>query len=265
MNHIVFKGLGLEFFINPVAIDIFGVPIHWYGIIISIGFLLGLLIAVKYGKYEKIDTDTILDLTIIAAPVAIICARAYYVIFNFSEYAPNPLEIFAIWHGGLAIYGAIIGAIATIIVYCRYKRINVWSILDITAPAFPLAQAIGRWGNFVNQEAYGRETNLPWSMTINENGMLKTVHPTFAYESLWNLVVVLVVVVFYKHKKVNGEPFLIYIGLYSLGRLFIESLRTDSLYLGSIRVSQILAAILILSSITLFFIHRSRKQLKTTK
>lgn len=259
MHTIIFEGLGLVFNINPVALTLFGMKIYWYGIIISGAFLMGFLVLMYYAKKFNYNQDDILDLVLIGAPSAIIGARIYYVVFKFDDYRNNIIEVFKIWHGGLAIYGGILGTLFAVIIYCRIKKINIWPILDMAAPGFIIAQAIGRWGNFVNQEAYGRETNLPWAMIINENGIIKSVHPTFLYESLWNLMVFSLLILFYrKYKRIDGEVFLIYIGLYSLGRLWIEGLRTDSLYLGFFRISQILAIVFIVFSVLLFFARRRK-------
>lgn len=261
MHTIIFRGLGLVFNINPIALNLFGAKIYWYGIIISAAFLTGFLILMYYVKKFGYNQDDILDLVLIAAPSAIVGARLYYVIFKFSDYKNDLTEIFKVWHGGLAIYGAILGALIAVIIYCKVKKLNIWPILDMAAPGFIIAQAIGRWGNFVNQEAYGRETALPWAMTIIENGIIKSVHPTFLYESLWNLIVFALLILFYKkYKKVDGEVFFTYIVLYSIGRFWIEGLRTDSLYLGFFRISQILAIVFIVFSILMFFTRRRKME-----
>lgn len=259
MHTIIFKGLGLVFNINPIALNFLGIKIYWYGIIISAAFLTGFLVLMHYVKKFGYNQNNILDLVLIAAPSAIVGARLYYVIFKFSDYINNPIEVFKVWHGGLAIYGAVLGAIIATIIYCRVKKLNIWPILDMAAPGFIIAQAIGRWGNFINQEAHGGETTLPWAMTINENGIIKSVHPTFLYESLWDITVFALLVIFYrKFKKVDGEVFFAYIGLYSLGRFWIEGLRTDSLYLGFFRISQILALVFIVFSIVVSAVRRRK-------
>lgn len=259
MNYIAFRGMGVEFNINPVAVNIFGREIYWYGIIIAIGFLVGLAVVLKYCKIKNINQDIVLDMILIATPLSIIGARAYYVIFNLGYYKNNLSEIFKIWHGGLAIYGAVITAIITVWIYSKYKHINILPIADIASIGFVIAQSIGRWGNFVNAEAYGTETALPWSMTIAENGVYKNVHPTFLYESIWDLMVFVVLIIYHKNfKKRNGEVFFLYLLLYSAGRFFIEFLRVDSLYIGYFRASQIVA--LLLSSISLFFFIKGTKR-----
>ncbi|HEY9062397.1 MAG TPA: prolipoprotein diacylglyceryl transferase [Pseudobacteroides sp.] len=254
MNTISFPGLGdISFQIDRVAFSLFGFSIHWYGIIIAAGFLLAVVLGMRACKKLGIDPDNIIDLVLYAAPVAIICARLFYVVFSGDRiYLDDPLEIVRIWHGGLAIYGGIIGAIATTYVYCRVKKINALNILDFGLPYFALAQAIGRWGNFVNQEAFGSQTNLPWGMTGNViQEYLKMnypdinpnipVHPTFLYESLWNLGVFAFLIWYTKRKKNDGEVFLLYLVTYGLGRFWIEGLRMDSLMIGPFRVSQLIA------------------------
>ncbi|MBQ6907954.1 MAG: prolipoprotein diacylglyceryl transferase [Clostridia bacterium] len=228
---------------NPIAFTIFGIEVKWYAVIIISGLILGLLFAVWEGKRVGISTDTILDIVLIGTPSAIICARIYYVVFEWSYYSNNKDEIFKIWNGGIAIYGAIIGAVISAYIYCRIKKINVGKMFDIGAFGLLIGQSIGRWGNFVNAEAHGEATSLPWRMYI-EN-ISKAVHPTFLYESLWNILGFFILFLYRKKKQFEGEIFLIYIAWYGIGRSIIEGLRTDSLYIGgtNIRSSQILAII----------------------
>lgn len=240
---IQFPGLGLEFNIDRVAFSLFGKDIYWYGIIIG----LGVMIALIYGLYEAnrvgFDTNALLDLVIYGIIFGIIGARLYYVIFNFKNYS-SFWDIFKIWEGGIAIYGGIIGAVTAGYIYCKKKKQNFLLALDIASIPFLIGQAIGRWGNFVNREAYGSETTLPWRMTIyNEVGKLVSVHPTFLYESLWNVVGIVILILYRKHKKFTGELFALYMTWYGLGRFWIEGLRTDSLMLGPIRISQLVAII----------------------
>ncbi len=246
-NSIVFPGLGLRFDFSPVAFEIFGLEVRWYGIIIAIGFLCGFLASTYFAKKENISTDILLDIAIIATPIAIIFARAYYVIFNFKEFKPNLLSIFAIRQGGIAIYGALIGALLSTYIYCRIKKINFFKICDVGAHGLILGQAIGRWGNFANREAYGYETSLPWRMQIysSEAGRRIEVHPTFLYESLWDFFVFLLLIFLRKYKKKEGDILGFYLIFYSIGRFFIEALRTDSLMIGNFRVSQIVAVLCI--------------------
>ncbi len=255
MQSISFPKLGLEFIINPVAIYIFKLPIYWYGIIISFGFLIAFFISIKEAKRINLDPEVIMDIIIIATPISIIGARLYYVAFNWSLYRNNYKEILSIRHGGLAIYGAIIMALLSATLYCKRKQINVWRVLDVGALGLILAQSIGRWGNFVNQEAYGKETSLIWGMGIYDIEAQKriTVHPTFLYESLWNAIGFIFLIYYRKNQKFKGEIFLLYSLWYGIGRFWIEGLRTDSLYLGPIRISQILAFLFVCLSVGIIF------------
>ena len=245
---------------NPIAFELFGFSIRWYGIFISLAIVLGVLIALRRGKKKNIKEDDLLDILIIAIPSAIIGARLWYVLFSLDYYLMEPSEIIAIWHGGLGIHGGIIGGILGGYIVCRIKKLDVWTLLDIVTPAFPLGQAIGRWGNYMNQEAYGGETSLPWAITVNDQvkGLIK-VHPTFLYESIWNILVFLFIL-FYekKYKKREGELICIYAIGYSIGRFFIEGLRTDSLYFMGLRTAQIVSVIsIILGSVLLIKLRKS--------
>ncbi len=252
-NPIAFPGLGLELNIDRVAFTVFEHPIYWYGIFIALGFILAAVYCLRRSKKMGLNPDTLLDALLFAVPIGIICARLYYVIFNFSLFdgsSPNPQKFYALWEGGLAIYGGIIGAVVTAIVFARIRKIRLGSLLDVAALGLLIGQCIGRWGNFVNREAFGTATTLPWGMeiTVNEiNGVAidatrMTVHPTFLYESLWTLLGFLLLHFFTKKRRFYGEIFIMYIGWYGLGRGFIEGLRTDSLMLfgTGIRVSQLL-------------------------
>lgn len=187
-------------------------------------------------------------------PIAVICARLYYVIFNLQYYISNPAEIFDLRNGGIAIYGALIGAIATIYVFCKVKKIKVLDILDYLAPIIPLCQAIGRWGNYVNVEAYGTETSGPIKMEIIEDGITKYVHPTFLYESLGNFIVFLILLKMCKKRKFSGQVACLYFTLYAFVRFFVEGLRTDSLMLGPFRVSQVLSLVLFIAGVIILVI-----------
>ena len=248
MNTIAFPGLGLSFNIDPTAFELFGREIKWYALIITTGLILGILFAVWQGKKQGVSSDNILDIAIFGTPTAIIFARAYYVICEWSYYSKHKDEIIQVWNGGIAIYGAIIGAVTAAYIYCKVKKLNVGKIFDIACLSLFIGQAIGRWGNFVNAEAHGTETALPWRMYISEINM--SVHPTFLYESLWNVLGFILLYIYSKHKKFHGEVFLMYITWYGVGRAFIEGLRTDSLYIAStgIRTSQLLAIITVIIS-----------------
>lgn len=230
---------------DPIAFRLFGVDIAWYGILISLGIFLGIIVATARAKKEGLYSDVIIDLSLIAVPAAIIGARIYYVIFSWGYYSKNVKEILNFREGGLAIHGAIIaGAIAGYF-FCKYKKIKFWTLADITAPSIILGQAIGRWGNFVNQEAHGGPTNLPWGIIVN--GV--KVHPTFLYESIWNFIVFGLLLSFSKKKKYDGQIFILYIILYSIARFFIEGLRTDSLMFGPFRIAQLISILSIVSAL----------------
>lgn len=245
---------------NPVAFEIFGISIRWYGILISIGFLVGTYLAVREAKKVGVDEEKLIDLLIFVLPAAIIGARLYYVIFSWDYYKGNLLKIINIRGGGLAIHGGIIAAVLVAIVFCKKKNMNFWQIADITAPSIILGQAIGRWGNYINQEAYGTPTDLPWGIMVNG----QKVHPTFLYESIWDFLVFLFLLWYRKNKvEVKGEVFLLYAILYSIGRFFIEGLRIDSLMLGPIRIAQLISLVLISVSIAIFIFRRRSKKRKS--
>lgn len=240
---------------NPVAFKIFGIEIMWYGILISIGVVIGTILALKEAKRLGIEEDTMIDLLLFAIPMALIGARVHYVIFSWNYYKDNLTEIFHFRGGGLAIHGAIIAAIIVAVVFTRKKKVNFWKIADACAPSLILGQAIGRWGNYINQEAYGTPTDLPWGIMIN--GV--KVHPTFLYESIGNFMVFLFLLWYRRNRaKASGEVFLLYLMLYSIIRFFVEGLRTDSLMLGSIRVAQLISVISV--SITIYYIIKRRKE-----
>lgn len=230
---------------DPIAFRIFGIDIAWYGILISLGILFGIAVATYRAKKEGLYNDVIMDMALIAVPAAIIGARAYYVIFSWDFYSKNPREILNIRQGGLAIHGAIIAGVLAGYLFCRYKKIGFWTLADICAPSIILGQAIGRWGNFVNQEAHGGPTNLPWGIEVN--GV--KVHPTFLYESLWNFGVFGFLLYYSKKKKYDGQIFILYLILYSIARYFIEGLRTDSLMFGPFRVAQLISIVSIVGAI----------------
>lgn len=240
---------------DPVAFSIFGIDVAWYGILISMGVLIGAIIAMKEANRLGFDEEILLDFLIWEVPIALIGARTYYVIFEWDMYKHNPIEALNIRNGGLAIHGAIITAIIVAIVFTRIRKISFWTIADICSPSLILAQSIGRWGNYINKEAHGGPTNLPWGIVID--GV--KVHPTFLYESIWNFLVFIFLIWYSRNKqKEKGEVFLLYLSLYSFIRFFIEGLRTDSLMLGSIRVAQLVSIIGILIPIY-FFMNRRKK------
>lgn len=260
MTKMSFPGLNIGwFYINPIAFEVFNFKVHWYGIIIALGFALAVLYCIKIKDYANVSSDNILDIAIYGAPAGIICARLYYVIFSFSEYKDNLWDIFKIWNGGIAIYGAVIGAVISAYIYCRVKKLNIAKVFDVCIMGVLIGQIIGRWGNFVNGEAHGGETDFILRMGLFENGKEIFVHPTFLYESLWNVGVFLVLRRVMKKRRFDGEVFFSYLCLYSLGRFWIEGMRTDSLYLAGMRISQMLAALLVVLSICLIIYNLKKK------
>ena len=262
VNTISFPNIGISLSINRAAFSIGGLDVYWYGIIIGIGMVLAFIFGVREFKRCKLKQDDLLNMFLICLPAAIICARLYYVIFSFDQYRDNLAEVFSIRSGGIAVYGSLIGAGAAVFIYCLKKKINLGLVLDILAIGFLIGQAIGRWGNFVNGEAYGTHTNLPWAMTIASKGVTyaESVHPTFLYESVWDALGVVILLLFRKHKKFCGEVFCAYILWYGLGRFWIEGLRTDSLYIGSLRVSQLVACLSVFIGAAGIVIGRIMKQ-----
>lgn len=247
---------------NPVAFEIFGKPIYWYGIIISLGVLIGIYLAMREAKRLELDSEIIIDFCLLAIPLAIIGARLYYVVFQWDVYKNNPIDAIKIWEGGLAIYGAVIGGVIAALIFTKWRKIDFWTLADIAAPSLILGQALGRWGNFFNQEAYGYAvTNPAWqwfpaAVFIERNQQWHMA--TFFYESMWNFIVFLFLMFYRKRKKRHGEVFIFYLILYSCGRVVIEGLRTDSLYWGSFRVSQLLSALLIVIGIAMLVIRRRK-------
>lgn len=253
-NMVGFEGVGISpFLMDRIAFSIGSFDIYWYALIITVGLILAVLFCMWQAKKFDLTVDNILDVLLFGLPVGVICARAYYVIFQWDQYE-SFAEMVNIRDGGLAIYGGVIGAFVTGYIYCRIKKVNLLAMFDIASLGFLIGQSIGRWGNFVNGEAYGEVTDLPWGMTINGYGPY---HPTFLYESLWNVVGFVLLFIFAKKwMKHHGEVFFLYFAWYGLGRFFIEGLRTDSLYLGPVRISQILAAVFCLAGVALFVLSR---------
>lgn len=235
---------------DRVAFTLFGIDIMWYGILIAIGMVLAVLIAIREAKRLKILEDDILNLAMIAIPCGLIGARAYYVIFNWSYYAGNISEILNFRGGGLAIHGGLIGGILAGFIYAKIKKINFFKLADCVVIGVPLAQAIGRWGNFFNQEAHGGPTDLPWGIMVD--GV--KVHPTFLYESIWDFGVFVFLLLFRKKQKYEGQILVNYIILYSIGRFFIEGLRTDSLMLGPLKMAQVISLACIVVGVILNYI-----------
>ena len=252
MNTITFPLLNLSLNIDPVAFELFGIEIHWYAVLIVSGMILAFLIfKIRDGLYN-IKFDDILDLAVYIIPIAIISARLYFIIFNLDYYIKTPSQILNIRTGGLAIYGGIIGGIITCIIFCKKRNIKLLDLLDYMAPGLALGQAIGRWGNFVNIEAYGAETTLPWRMGIYELGEYVEVHPTFLYESIVTFILFIVLMSIKNKRKFSGQLTYIYFIGYGFARMIIEGLRTDSLMLGDIRVSQLVSLVLVIVGVCLY-------------
>lgn len=247
MVNISFPGLGIEqFSVNRVAIEIGSLQIRWYGILITMGILLAIAYCVWRSKQEEISFDNLLDMAIYTIIFAIIGARVFYVLMSLDSY-DSFLEMIAIWEGGLAIYGAIIAGALTILIFCKIKKLSVLRAYDMVCPAVMIGQIIGRWGNFFNGEAHGTAVLegdilyfLRMGLSYGSQKIQTCYHPTFLYESLWNLVGFIIINLLYRKKKFDGQIFLMYISWYGFGRMFIEGLRTDSLYIGVFRVSQVI-------------------------
>ena len=241
---ISFPSLGIEW--DPArSISIGPLNIYLYGLIIATGLLLAVLYGCRRCRQFGLNEDTLTDGVLWVTPFAFLCARLYYCIFYWNEggYAANPLSILYVWEGGLAIYGGVIGAIVGIIVFCKVKKISIGAVLDIVALGFLIGQTMGRWGNFFNREAFGAETDsfLRMGLYNTYTGMTEYHHPTFLYESLWNLAGFVALHFLSKKRQYDGQIALGYAAWYGLGRVFIEGLRTDSLYIGAFRVRQLVA------------------------
>lgn len=255
--------------VNPVAFNLFGLEVKWYGVIIVTGIVLAVWLASREAKRVGLKEDDIVDFMFWGLPIAIIGARLYYVVFEWQYYLKNPLQIFAIRNGGLAIYGGLIAGGLVVYFFTQSRYISFWKFLDIAAPSVIIAQAIGRWGNFMNQEAFGGETTLAFLQGLHlPNFIIENMYidgayrqPTFLYESLWN-VLGFILILWLRQKKDflrEGEVFFSYVLWYSFGRFFIEGMRTDSLYLvGDIRVSQFLSLVLFVGSLV-FIVYRRKK------
>lgn len=248
--------------IDPVALKLGPISVRWYGVIIATGIVIAYIVGQREMRKRGFNEDFLTDLLIWAVPISIICARIYYVIFEWPYYASHPDQIIQIWHGGIAIHGALIGAFITAIIFTRKRGVSFWKVADILAPSLIIGQIVGRWGNFMNQEAYGgvvsrsflESLHLPnWLIEqMNVNGFYH--HPTFLYESLWNLVGLVLLLLLRKVNLRRGEIFLTYIMWYSFGRFFIEGMRTDSLLIGNLRMAQIVSLIgLIVGAILIIY------------
>ncbi|MFC0477127.1 prolipoprotein diacylglyceryl transferase [Robertmurraya beringensis] len=251
--------------IDPIALSLGPIQIHWYGVIIGVGIALALYLAMREGERRGLHKDIFPDLMLWAIPIAIISARIYYVAFEWDYYSQNPGDIIKIWNGGIAIHGALIGSVITAIVFSRKRNISFWKLADIAAPSIIIGQAIGRWGNFINQEAHGGEVTrsfleglfLP-EFIINQMYINGTYyHPTFLYESIWNLLGFILLMSLRRVNLRQGEIFLSYVIWYSIGRFFVEGMRTDSLMLTeSLRIAQTISIALIVIAVALFVYRR---------
>ena len=269
VTDIAFPHLGIYLENVPRNFSVFGFRIAFYGVIIGIGILCGILMAAYIAKQEDTNPDLIWDFAIYAIVCSIIGARIYYVIFEWDVYRNDLLSIFNIRKGGLAIYGAVIAAFITLWIYCRVKKQSFLHIADICVPGLVLGQIIGRWGNFMNREVFGEYTDNLLAMRLPVDAVRSSdisesiarnmvegtnyiqVHPTFLYEGLWNLALLLLMLLYRRHKKFQGEMWLLYLGGYGLGRAWIEGIRTDTLFIPhtTIAVSQVLAVVLFVAAL----------------
>lgn len=273
--HVQFPGLGLEFDLNRVAFTLFGMPVYWYGILIAAGMLLALLFAFHYARSFGIDADRMVDVVLISTVFSVVGGRVFYVAMAPFEYE-SFAQMLDVRQGGLAIYGAVIGAFLAGFFVCKWRKVPVLPMFDLASLGFLIGQGVGRWGNFVNQEAFGTNTALPWGMysdgtyaylaavqsRLAEQGVAVDpalpVHPTFLYESVWCLLGFVLLWAYMKRRKFHGELLLLYIAWYGAERFFVEGLRTDSLMLGRFRVSQLIAAASVLASLALWLALRKK-------
>ncbi|HNX64406.1 MAG TPA: prolipoprotein diacylglyceryl transferase [Oscillospiraceae bacterium] len=258
-----FPKFGWNFDISPTAFTVFGLEIKWYGILIAIGMLLAMMYCFKRIKEFGLDSDRVIDAVVFGLIGAMIGARAYYVIFDADV---TFAEFFRFRDGGLAIYGGLIGGLLVGGIAAKIRKVKILPLFDLAAAGFVIGQAVGRWGNFVNKEAFGSQTSLPWGMSSASiqymlapgSDTLVMAHPCFLYESLWCILGFILIHFYIKHRKFDGEIFLMYSAWYGFGRFFIEGLRTDSLYLGLIRVSQLLAIICVVIAVFLIIFIRGK-------
>ncbi len=221
---ISFPNLGI--FLNPpTSFCVLGLNVHWYGVIISVGFLLAVFYADRRAKQFGLTEDNLLTMLLISVPLAIICARAYYCAFSWADFRDNPISCLYIWEGGIAIYGAVIGAVLGVWIYCRFSKVRLSAMLDIGALGLLIGQSVGRWGNFMNREVYGVETESFLKMGLGEGADVKYYHPLFLYESLWNALGFVLLHFYSKRRRFDGEVFLLYIVWYGLGRGVLEGMR----------------------------------------
>ena len=239
---------------NPVAFEIFNFDIRWYGILVASGIALGTFVFYKRGPKRGISGDAVLDILIVAIPVGILCARLYYVVFNWDYYAMDPIQILNTRGGGLAIHGGLLGGLLAAWFVTHHKHLRFLDVADAVVPGFALAQSIGRWGNYFNSEAHGGPTNLPWGIWING----EKVHPTFLYESIWCFLLFLLLIWLDKKPRFAGQLACLYGILYSVERFLVEALRTDSLMLGPFKQSQLISLATIIVCTVLYFYFRKK-------
>lgn len=276
-NTISFPKLNIEFPVYSTAFTIFGFEIKWYGIMIMLGALLAIIYCFRRMRKFGVDDDRAVDVVIVGFIGAVICARLYYVIMSWDSFKDDLSSIFAIRDGGLAIYGGLIGAILFGAIAAKIRKVKLLPLLDLVGIGFLIGQAFGRWGNFFNHECYGCNTTFPWGMTspriqselraetnaiFEATGMTVDptlpVHPCFLYESLWCVIGFIILHLYSKHRKFDGELFFMYIGWYGLGRMMIESLRTDSLMIGHLRISQLVAGLCVVFAIAAIIYMRNK-------
>ena len=259
---------------GPIIVKIGPLTLRWYGVLIASAVLIGVSLSSYLAKRRRLDSEIVGDLAIWLVFAAIPSARLYYVLFEWQQYAQNPADIFAIWKGGIAIHGAILGGLIATLIFARVHQVPFWQLADIVAPSLILGQAIGRWGNFFNSEAFGAPTDLPWKLYIPlaqrppDYANFEYFHPTFLYESVWNLMV-FGILIFLFFRDLQGKPhlklgtlFLTYLIFYSIGRFWIEGLRTDSLMLGPLRIAQVVSLVgIILGSAGLAWLYLFKRNL----
>ena len=259
--------------INPIAFSLGPLAVRWYGILIVLGIVIAFIVVQREMVKRGMHQDFLTDLLVWAVPISIISARIYYVIFSWDYYKDNPGQIIQIWQGGIAIHGALIGAFITAYFFTKHRGISFWKTVDIAVPGLLIGQIIGRWGNFMNQEAHGgavseaflNTTIIPdWIMNqMTIEGV--TYHPTFLYESMWNVVGLIILLLLRKVSLKRGEMFLFYLVWYSAGRFFIEGMRTDSLYvIGELRAAQLVSVITIIVAVIVFVVRRYVQKIKVT-
>lgn len=245
MNYttISFPSLGISLD-PPRTFSLGPVTLHLYGLVIAVGLLLAVLYSLRRCKQFGLKQDDLLDGVLWVTPFAIICARAYYVAFTWEAYADNPISALYIWEGGIAIYGGVLGAVLGIAILCKVKKLKFAAVMDLVLLGFLIGQSMGRWGNFFNREAFGAPTDsfLRMGLFNSATGQWEYYHPTFLYESVWNLAGLVLLHFWSKKRRYDGQIALGYVAWYGLGRAWIEGLRMDSLYWGDFRVSQVLAA-----------------------